>query len=1683
MQDITDIKALATLKRDPFSKIEFIHIDTPVSIREIVAKHCSGISALMTLYATVNGVKVTDLSFLVQKGDVITLNYFPQGDDDGKSVFRTIALIGVTIGTGALGGAIASAYGYTLGAIVKVGGGILGAMAVNAIFPPPRIPSTPYNEYESSPTYSYSGGKNQLKQYGVVPHLLGRSKFIPPHAAKPYTQIENDGNVYVYQLFLLGYAGIQVETIKIGETRLHEFNGDGDAADRLVYNIHDDYDPSNKLEYYTQDVDTTDLSVTLTEDYETRTTPIDTTTIQVDLQSAGLFEVNENTGAITEIEVPIQVQYAETGTSDWKGAIGDVSVPSTDLDLAIPTDLDVVARYVMIVLDKTNGEIRANYSFNHLKPSVRVKEMPLALVSMYLHEGQYYISNIEDRRTDEVGYDRDGGELLVTKTGNSTVNVAAGTVNLSQMTLKGNSRDIVRKTFTFDGLTAGSYDVRVRRNTTQSTDPNVSDEITWTALRSLKSYAAISEDAPNLSILEMRMKMTDQLNGMIDELSVVGTQKINAYNPNTSTWSESALFADNPANVFRHVLQSPSNKRAIQDSQIDLNQLEAWAQFCVNKGLTYNRYIDFNIGVEELLDEICKAGRASKVIKPDGVYSVEIDQQRAATTQVFSRQNTTDFEKVRSYEEFPHAWKIRFRNEDKDWLEDEQIVYWDGYSEDGAGQTEVATKFERMELPGVTNSDQVWKLGKRFEAEAKLRPRTMTFTTEAESMVCGLYDLIEIESDVIMAGTGSGNIIDVFVSGSKTVGFRLNQVIKLQSGVNYSAKVRKSDASIVTIDLQSNESQTDTFYFEDAYDGELEADNHVSIGIRGIETVKAIVKDIEPIEGDTTYYAKITCVDESPAVYSADSGEIPAFNSNINVPSALSPPEITSITSRATSVTSEGLATYQMLVKLEAGSGVDIEDIQQIECRYKQTGYDTGFVNLPALEAKAKQFVIEGLQHPGGYTVTVRYKTNRGRLSLWYSLTHSISTFNPTFTTQAVTVYLYQWATTTPGNPSGDTTYNWSTGLHSNYTGGGGWSISIPTNPGTPGMKLYRAEKPVTAGATDLETTVLWSSGYTISAVTVNGATGPQGDQGQQGDQGIPGDVGATGPQGHHGLQTAYPKVYKWGLTIPSGPSGTSNYTWSTASWGAPSTPNGWTLTIPSSPGSGYTLYEAVVRITDSATATNTQINWVSAAINPISYNGTDGESGDISGAVAAYGGSNPSNVSYSSTEKAIKIYNSSDATTGAAWPAFRVASDQTWDISLDYKADSTYSTGLYVRIYEYNQDNLPVGKTHVTLNASSSDPVCQQQTSGRINWKENGSVNTSWQKTSYAYTPNATAKWASIVVLNWSGMSLGELYIKNINRSLRGADGQAGQAGATGDQGASSRVCYARISGTPEPNSNTITVSGDNRPSGTDAKTAWGSSFNVTWYDYDPTPSSTNRLWVSYGVYNPATNQTVWDTPFWASLKVGNLSAITANTGTLNVNQQITWGSSPEISGTTMTGTGGIVKSTGAFAIGNPDRNLTWNGSGSPTLNGDWVATNNILTGAVGGGYTTYFNDVTVSGGNISIFGVSDIRGIKDYNFMIMYHGWVRHIAEHTNYYTRIRYRVGGTSGNTIPTAQYIWVGKDQYAAYPFTLAFATEHDAYPFSFIGLDAQTFDDPESPTVRSRTVYIRDLVMVVFYMKK
>ena len=170
---------------------------------------------------------------------------------------------------------------------------------------------------------------------------------------------------------------------------------------------------------------------------------------------------------------------------------------------------------------------------------------------------------------------------------------------------------------------------------------------------------------------------------------------------------------------------------------------------------------------------------------------------------------------------------------------------------------------------------------------------------------------------------------------------------------------------------------------------------------------------------------------------------------------------------------------------------------------------------------------------------------------------------------------------------------------------------------------------------------------------------------------------------------------------------------------------------------------------------------------------GISGTRGPGLNAIPAYTNNDYSSITYNADEEAL-VLQSSDTSIGMAYPSFNVEDGKPYVFSVSVRASSTVGSGYYLRVYEYDSD-LPEGKIAVSNLASNSAVQESTRLGNLVPSVSNQGVTTSYTTTSHTYTPSSTAKWASIVILNWGDLGTNSLYVKAIDRTKIGIDGIAG--------------------------------------------------------------------------------------------------------------------------------------------------------------------------------------------------------------------------------------------------------------------------------------------------------------------
>lgn len=214
---------------------------------------------------------------------------------------------------------------------------------------------------------------------------------------------------------------------------------------------------------------------------------------------------------------------------------------------------------------------------------------------------------------------------------------------------------------------------------------------------------------------------------------------------------------------------------------------------------------------------------------------------------------------------------MRFNNRNEDWRQDERIVYADGYTSANA------TIFDGLDAPGMTDPDHVWKFGRFSIAQAELRPERWEFNVDFEYLIAQRGDLVLITHDVLLVGLASGRITAIQVDGGGDMtGFTSDEVLTMTGGTDYGVSIRTVGDVELSGQIVTNAGDQTTVVMTTPVPaanipvvGDL-----FGFGELASETVEGLVLSIQP-SGDLS--ARVTCIPNSPAVYTSDTGTIPAF--------------------------------------------------------------------------------------------------------------------------------------------------------------------------------------------------------------------------------------------------------------------------------------------------------------------------------------------------------------------------------------------------------------------------------------------------------------------------------------------------------------------------------------------------------------------------------------------------------------------------------------------------------------------------------------------------------------------------------------------------------------------------------------------------------------------------------------
>ena len=758
---------------------------------------------------------------IVKEDDKLCMRYALQGGGGGKNVLNTVLTVAATV-------AAFYFFGPKGAAVVFKGSGFWATVGNIAVAATVSTAATMainaiVPPYVTDPvTYDASGGdtKYSLEANGNQVNRFGSVlAVLGRHRIYP----QYAANPYTEQVGNDTYLRMLMNwgygPLEVSDIRI----GDTPIDDykNVEYEFDPMYSPDDPLTLFPGSVQEENIGLALDKAGSsiTRTTAMNTEEISIDLSfPAGMYTVSSESGNVYQHHRNFIAEYRESGTEEW-----------------LPLNISSEALW------KTVTE------------TVRKKRLTNGTggpASRYVY---------------------------VTKV--TRVYVGENPTNRIDITAKSKTAFVKGYRYRFDK--PGQYDIRITPLNDGYTGQMPDGYYTyvtscrWGVMRSFKSDVPVLLDGLALSAFYIRA--TDQLNGTVTDLTGVVTSILPDWDKETQTWIDRPT--NNPASIFKAVLQENMISKPLLDKQIDLKQLQHWHEYCEENGFECNLIIEKALPLNDLLGKIASTGRATPAWL-DGKRTVIIDEPKTPK-QVVTPRNSWGFSATKEFIDIPHAWRIPFANENKNYLTDEYIVYADGYNADNA------TVYETLSFEGVTNPDQIYKMGKYYHNVAKLRPETYNFSMDIENLVCNRGDVMIINHDVPAYGIKSARIKQVILNDNdECTAVILDDFVIFEEGRSYYLRNRYKDGTLGVFNITNQFTVDDvngekyTMYFEKPLvDLDIPSEGDLCmVGVNEIETAKVLIKSVTP---QNDFSANIEAVNYDENIYSLE--DIPPFESKITL--------------------------------------------------------------------------------------------------------------------------------------------------------------------------------------------------------------------------------------------------------------------------------------------------------------------------------------------------------------------------------------------------------------------------------------------------------------------------------------------------------------------------------------------------------------------------------------------------------------------------------------------------------------------------------------------------------------------------------------------------------------------------------------------------------------------------------
>lgn len=695
------------------------------------------------------------------------------GSKGGKNPFATIAAIALlVVATAITGGAAAGIFGTSLfaagstsAALLAAGVGVIGALAINALAPPPSAAGQDTSSTDAK-TATLGGASiqgNVLRAFEPIPFVIGTHRVSPPHIVPPWSESINDDQ------FINAIVALN------GAHRLADILVNGAPIDTIA-----------DIEYETRDVVTGDGAVTLIgkQVFESQIGSELTAHKVQDDSPARLLDAATPANSYprwasgrTKAD-PDEVWL----TFAWSSLVSQESTGIASGGVALRIRIRKVGDTAWINLPEFHaqrtklGQFRGTIKLRFSPPSLDIVRMDQdtsrapwrwALQATDAANGEgfdtdAYFAPISGNNSNFVTSE-DGVAVLYL----DPASFPKGVYDIQAM--RGYAYQAVNltpSTYKLSGSTPYFF------THTPASDPpsiaqdqsKIASQCSWSGISSVWNEPPLTQTG--FSLIAIRAK-----NISISSLTVLATGYANTWNG--VDWNTFAPTA-NPADWWRYIaLGGQSVKARFTAAQLDDDALTQWRDYCAARSFTCNAYIDGRQSMGEILNRIAGCGRAAR--RMSDKFGVVVDRDRTAdpATQTFTQRNTRGLTVRRAFPRLPDGFAVTFNDETNDYAPKEVLVYRRTVASVAAPEIEAVT------YSGITSEAQAISRAQFDLGQLTRRGRLYNFDIDIEMLATAKGDIVNLMHDTLARHHDAARVVGVIMSGGMVTGLELDSVLRL----------------------------------------------------------------------------------------------------------------------------------------------------------------------------------------------------------------------------------------------------------------------------------------------------------------------------------------------------------------------------------------------------------------------------------------------------------------------------------------------------------------------------------------------------------------------------------------------------------------------------------------------------------------------------------------------------------------------------------------------------------------------------------------------------------------------------------------------------------------------------------------------------------------------------------------